>query len=112
MPRYKNTGLTPVPLTSGRVLDVGEVFDDDLDLSTEDSRIVEIPEAVSYGRQNVEALQAEADRRALQVAGTGKEGNVTKGDLVAALEADDVARDEAEQAAAAAAANHTEEGSA
>lgn len=42
-----------------------------------------------YEGQTVDELQAEADRRGLEVEGTGKDGNVLKGDLVAALEADD-----------------------
>lgn len=36
-------------------------------------------------------LQGEADRRGLEVEGTGADGNVVKDDLVAALEADDAA---------------------
>jgi hypothetical protein len=39
----------------------------------------------------VEDLQAEADRRGLEVTGTGSGGNVVKGDLVKALRADDAA---------------------
>lgn len=42
-----------------------------------------------YSGQSVEELQAEADKRGLEVEGTGKNGNVLKGDLVAALEQDD-----------------------
>lgn len=36
-------------------------------------------------------LQAEADERGLEVEGSGANGNVTKADLIAALEADDAA---------------------
>lgn len=46
-------------------------------------------EATNYNSMNVEDLQAEADRRGLTVEGTGKDGNVLKSDLVAALEASD-----------------------
>jgi hypothetical protein len=43
----------------------------------------------NYADQTVEDLRAEADRRELEVEGTGKDGNVVKKDLVAALEASD-----------------------
>jgi hypothetical protein len=43
----------------------------------------------SYDDQTVEDLQAEVDRRGLEVEGTGKDGKVVKADLVKALEADD-----------------------
>jgi hypothetical protein len=42
-----------------------------------------------YDSHSVEELQVEADRRGLTVEGTGANGNVVKGDLVSALEADD-----------------------
>jgi hypothetical protein len=42
-----------------------------------------------YDEHSVEELQGEAARRGLTVEGTGKDGNVLKGDLVAALEAAD-----------------------
>lgn len=42
-----------------------------------------------YEDQSVDELEVEADRRDLKVEGTGKDGNVLKADLVAALEADD-----------------------
>lgn len=42
-----------------------------------------------YGSQQKEDLQAEADKRGLEVQGSGKDGNVVKADLVSALEADD-----------------------
>jgi hypothetical protein len=42
-----------------------------------------------YDGQTVEALQGEADRRGLTVEGTGQDGRVLKGDLVAALEGSD-----------------------
>jgi len=44
-----------------------------------------------YADQNADALKAEADRRGLEVEGTGKDGNVLKADLVSALEAHDKA---------------------
>lgn len=44
-----------------------------------------------YASQTVDELEAEAARRSLEVTGTGKDGNVLKKDLVAALEADDKA---------------------
>lgn len=44
-----------------------------------------------YADQSVEELQALVDERELEVEGTGKDGNVLKKDLVAALEADDEA---------------------
>lgn len=43
----------------------------------------------SYDDLTVPELQDLADERGLQVEGTGADGNVLKGDLVAALEADD-----------------------
>lgn len=46
-------------------------------------------EGGSYDGQSKDDLQAEADRRELDVQGTGSNGNVTKADLVKALEADD-----------------------
>lgn len=46
-------------------------------------------EATDYASKTPEELQALADERKLTVGGTGKNGNVLKGDLVAALEADD-----------------------
>lgn len=45
-----------------------------------------------YDAMSVAGLQAEADRRKLTVTGTGANGNVVKGDLVAALQADDAAK--------------------
>lgn len=44
-----------------------------------------------YGDQKVGDLAAEAEKRNLEVEGTGKDGKVLKADLVAALEADDAA---------------------
>jgi hypothetical protein len=44
-------------------------------------------EPVDYDSQQVDDLQAEADRRGLEVEGTGADGNVLKKDLVAALKA-------------------------
>lgn len=44
-----------------------------------------------YDAQTVDELEAEASRRGIEVTGTGKDGNVLKKDLVAALEADDKA---------------------
>lgn len=46
-------------------------------------------EGPAYEEQSVEDLQAEVDRRELDVEGSGAGGNVVKADLVAALEADD-----------------------
>ena len=46
-------------------------------------------DAGGYDSQTKDDLQAEADKRGLEVEGTGKDGNVVKADLVAALEADD-----------------------
>jgi hypothetical protein len=48
-------------------------------------------ESVDYDSQQVDDLQAEADRRGIEVEGTGADGNVLKKDLVAALKADDAA---------------------
>jgi hypothetical protein len=50
---------------------------------------VPTPEPITgdYDRHSAEELQGEADRRGLTVEGTGKDGNVLKSDLVAALEA-------------------------
>jgi hypothetical protein len=42
-----------------------------------------------YGAMNVEELQALVDERELEVAGTGKDGNVVKADLVKALQNSD-----------------------
>lgn len=42
-----------------------------------------------YSTMSVEDLQTEADKRGLNVTGTGKDGNVLKSDLVSALEASD-----------------------
>lgn len=47
------------------------------------------PSGVDYESMPVEDLQAEADRRDLEVEGTGSGGNVLKKDLVDALKADD-----------------------
>lgn len=47
---------------------------------------------VDYDSQTPEALAAEAARRDLQVNGTGKDGNVLKADLLAALTTDDERR--------------------
>lgn len=57
-----------------------------------DAAAVEVPaESTSggYDAMNVPDLQAEADRRGLEVQGTGADGNVVKADLVGALQADD-----------------------
>lgn len=45
-----------------------------------------------YADQGVDDLKAEAEKRQLDVEGTGANGNVLKDDLVKALEADDVAK--------------------
>lgn len=45
-----------------------------------------------YAGMKPDELQALADERKLEVTGTGKDGNVLKGDLVAALEADDASK--------------------
>lgn len=45
-----------------------------------------------YAGQSPDELKAEVEKRDLTVTGTGKDGNVLKGDLVAALEADDAAQ--------------------
>ena len=44
-----------------------------------------------YAGQGADELKAEAEKRGLEVEGTGANGNVLKADLVAALEADDKA---------------------
>ncbi|MET1061746.1 MAG: hypothetical protein ABWX71_02525 [Aeromicrobium sp.] len=44
-----------------------------------------------YDGKKVDELAEEADKRGLEVEGTGKDGKVVKADLVAALEADDAA---------------------
>lgn len=43
----------------------------------------------NYDEHSKEELQAEADRRGLEIEGSGKEGNVLKDDLIEALEDDD-----------------------
>lgn len=45
-----------------------------------------------YAGQTPDELKTEAESRGLTVEGTGKDGNVLKGDLVAALEADDASK--------------------
>lgn len=45
-----------------------------------------------YAGQTPDELKAEAEKRDLTVEGTGANGNVLKGDLVAALEADDATK--------------------
>lgn len=50
---------------------------------------VETDPGRSYDDLPVEQLQAEADRRGLDIEGTGKDGNVLKADLVTALQAHD-----------------------
>lgn len=45
-----------------------------------------------YAGKSPDELKALADERKLDVTGTGKDGNVLKGDLVAALEADDASK--------------------
>lgn len=47
------------------------------------------PAAPDYGAMTKDELQAEAERRKLEVKGTGKDGAVVKADLVAALTAAD-----------------------
>lgn len=47
------------------------------------------PAPTGFDKLNLDELKAEADKRGLEVEGTGKDGNVLKADLVAALEADD-----------------------
>lgn len=109
MPRYKNPALVPVSLTSGRVLDVGEIFeDDDLDLKVEDARIIQVPDREPYTHWPIDELEKEVDARGLEIAGTGKDGNVVKADMVTALEA----HDEASKAAQYPLSTTTEEGGA
>lgn len=47
------------------------------------------PITEDYGSYSPELLQGEVERRGLTVEGTGASGNVVKGDLVSALEAND-----------------------
>lgn len=47
-----------------------------------------------YGAESVEELQREADKRGLDVEGSGSGGNVLKDDLVKALRADDKSKSE------------------
>jgi hypothetical protein len=58
----------------------------------DEGRLVPIspPEPSAYEKQSADELQAEAERRGLEVDGTGADGNVLKKDLVAALEAHDI----------------------
>lgn len=63
----------------------GEPFDGDEEDAEES---VEPP----YEPHNADVLLAEAQRRELQIEGTGRDGNVTKPDVVKALEADDAAK--------------------
>ena len=70
------------------------VHDDDfgtVDDSSE-SGTPETPEDKGYAGMKPEELTAEVEKRELTVTGTGANGNVKKGDLVAALEADDAAK--------------------
>jgi hypothetical protein len=46
-------------------------------------------DGLDYGGQTVEELQAEAERRGLEITGTGAGGKVVKGDLVTALQGAD-----------------------
>lgn len=48
--------------------------------------------STGYANQGVDELKAEAEKRELDVEGTGANGNVLKDDLVQALEADDLAK--------------------
>jgi len=48
-----------------------------------------LEDAVDYSDLDPEHLEAEVNRRGLEVEGTGKNGNVLKKDYIAALEADD-----------------------
>lgn len=50
------------------------------------------PEDKGYAGMTPDELKAEAEKRELTVTGTGSNGNVKKGDLVAALEADDATK--------------------
>jgi hypothetical protein len=60
-------------------------------------------EAVDYeGAWNKDELLEEAEKRGLTVSGSGKDGNVLKSDLVAALQADDAAAAAAKAPAAGA----------
>lgn len=52
----------------------------------------EPPADTGYAGMKPEDLAAEAEKRELTVTGTGANGNVKKGDLVAALEAHDAAQ--------------------
>jgi hypothetical protein len=58
----------------------------------DEGRLVAIspPARNAYEKRPADELQAEADRRGLEVEGTGADGNVLKKDLVAALEAHDI----------------------
>ena len=47
--------------------------------------------SAGYSSKGADELKAEAEKRGLEVEGTGANGNVLKDDLVKALEADDVA---------------------
>jgi hypothetical protein len=53
--------------------------------------VVSEPITGDYESHKKDDLQAEADRRGLEVEGTGADGAVVKDDLVEALEADDAA---------------------
>lgn len=58
---------------------------DDVSATAEEPSVA----VASYDDQSVDELQAEADRRGLEVEGTGKDGNVLKADLIAALTDDE-----------------------
>ena len=92
--RHPDT-LEAVSLAKGEkvpdwAMDAELVHDDDLE-SASDAKSGSDSEGASHTGTKDE-LQAKADSRGLEVEGSGSNGNVTKADLVSALEADDASK--------------------
>lgn len=82
----------------------GQQIPPDLVAAYKDGDVIADPVAnadVDYDKQSVEELQAEVARRAVEVEGSGADGNVLKKDLVAALKFDDGVQEDAAARAAA-----------
>jgi hypothetical protein len=90
---YVNVTTHPQPLASGRVLAPGEsarVSDDHHDRALiADGALTARETTTDYDAMHVDQLEGLAEGAELEVKGTGKDGAVTKPDLIKALQAND-----------------------
>jgi hypothetical protein len=90
-------------LANNKIVEDGQIFDvhekvyaankDALQVVEEDGEAAK-DQTPDYTKMKFEEVKAEADKRGLEVEGSGKDGNVIKSDYEKALKADDEAKAE------------------